>query len=87
MVNHCLTAFQSPCPVASWNEQAYEGRCAYIRTVNDQALSYEVQTMIIEGTKQEWLIRDIETGHSPQLSAPDTLSEMIIELTQQFDVM
>ena len=43
--------------------------------------------MIIEGTEQEWLVRDIETGHSPQLAAPDKLSDMIIELTQQFEVM
>ncbi|KAL8793250.1 MAG: hypothetical protein Q9195_004186 [Heterodermia aff. obscurata] len=86
-VNHCLTAFKSPCPVASWDEQAYKGRCAYIRTLNDQAVPYEVQNMIIKGTEQEWLIRDIETGHSPQLAAPDKLSAMIIELAQQFEVM
>ena len=86
-VSHCLTAFKSPCPVASWNEQAYRGRCAYIQTLDDQALPYEVQNMIIKGTEQEWLIRDIETGHCPHLAAPDNLSTMIIELAQHFEVM
>ena len=43
--------------------------------------------MMIEGTGQEWITRDIETGHSPQLAAPDKLSGIIIEIAKQLEAM
>ncbi|KAG7006502.1 hypothetical protein G7Y79_00014g036770 [Physcia stellaris] len=86
-VNHRLTAFKSPCPVASWNEQAHKRRRIYIRTFNDQAVPYAVQNKIIGGTEQEWLIGDMKTDHSPQLAASDGLSNVVIELIRRFEVM
>lgn len=79
-ISHGLTSFTSPCPPATWNAEAFKGRCAYIRTLKDQAVPYEVQNMILQGTGQEWITRDIDTGHSAQLAAPEELSKMIIEL-------
>ncbi|KAL8654427.1 MAG: hypothetical protein Q9226_003440 [Calogaya cf. arnoldii] len=81
-ISQSLTSFQSPCPAATWDKEAFKGRCAYIRTVNDQALPYDVQNMMLDGTGQEWIIRDIETGHSPQLAAPGKLSSIIIEVAK-----
>ena len=43
--------------------------------------------MIIEATGQDWTIRDIETGHSPQLAAPEKLCDIILELARHFEAM
>ncbi|MCJ1383829.1 hypothetical protein MMC17_006943 [Xylographa soralifera] len=34
--------------------------------------------------QQSWIIRDMATGHSPQLAAPETLTDIILDLAQQF---
>ena len=86
-ISHCLTSFKSPCPAASWDAEAYKGRCAYIRTINDRALPFKAQNMILEATGQDWIIRDIETGHSPQLAAPEKLCGIIVELAEHFEAM
>ena len=83
-LNQCMTSFKSPCPAATWDAEAFKGRCAYIRTLNDQAVPYEVQNMMIRGTEQEWIMKDIETGHSPQLVAPEKLSAIIPALPEHF---
>ncbi|KAL8798185.1 MAG: hypothetical protein Q9182_006877 [Xanthomendoza sp. 2 TL-2023] len=86
-ISQSLKSFQSPCPAATWHTEAFKGRCAYIRTVNDRAIPYEVQNMMLEGSGQEWITRDIETGHSAQLAAPETLKNIIIEVSKQFEAM
>ena len=45
---------------------------------------YDIQNMMIQGTGQEWITKDIETGHSPQLAAPERLSAIIMELAEHF---
>ena len=43
--------------------------------------------MMLEATGQDWVIRDIETGHSPQLAAPEKLCGIIVELAEHFGAM
>ena len=45
------------------------------------------QNVLLQGTGQEWITRDIETGHSAQLAAPEKLSSFIIEIAKQFEAM
>lgn len=52
-VSPSLTSFKSPCPAATWDTEAFKGRCAYIRTLNDRAIPYEIQNMMLQGTGQE----------------------------------
>lgn len=66
-------------------EPDYKGRIAYIRTVKDSGIPFEVQNMMLEGTDVEWIEKDIETGHSPQLVQPETLLGMFIELAEQWE--
>ena len=86
-ISHGLTSFKSPCPAATWDAEAYKGRCAYIRTLHDRAMPYEVQNMMLQATEQEWITKDIETGHCPQLADPKTLSGIILELAKHFEAM
>ena len=82
-----LTSWKSPCPRASWDEKAYKGRCAYVHTLKDQAIPYEVQGMMLQGSGQEWIIRDMDTGHSAQLVAPDKLVGIFLELARDFEAI
>ncbi|OKL63244.1 hypothetical protein UA08_01842 [Talaromyces atroroseus] len=82
-----MTSFTSPCPAASWNTEAFKGRIAYIKTVNDAAVPYQAQSMMLQASGQEWITRDIETGHSAQLAAPEKLAEMLLEIAKQFEAL
>ena len=86
-LNPSLTAFTSPIPRASWDSQAFEGRCAFVRTANDNAIPLPVQNMMLEGTGTTWITRDIDSGHSAQMAKPEELCEMVVELVQGFERM
>ena len=42
---------------------------------------------MLQQTGQDWIVKDIETGHSPQLAAPEELSDIILDLAKQFEQM
>ncbi|KAF4626045.1 hypothetical protein G7Y89_g12116 [Cudoniella acicularis] len=79
-ISQSLMCFTSPCPLTSWHSEAFHGRCAYVRCLHDKAISYDIQCAMLEHTEQEWIVRDIATGHSPQLAAPETLRDIILEV-------
>ncbi|KAJ5281397.1 hypothetical protein N7478_006769 [Penicillium angulare] len=80
-----LTSFSSPCPEASWHTDAFRGRVAYIYTLNDHAVPYEAQVAMVQATGVEWITREIASGHSAQLSNPEDLTKIILELGQQWE--
>jgi hypothetical protein len=81
-----LTAFYSPMPRASWDSDAFKDRVAYIRTVNDTGLPLFAQQMMLDNTKDvDWIVKDIESDHSPQLSHPEKLSELLLDLARIFE--
>jgi hypothetical protein len=80
-----MTSFTSPCPKASWDREVYKGRVAFIRTLNDAAIPLQVQQMMLDGTNTEWIVKDMETGHSPQISQPEKLAELIVQLSNVFE--
>lgn len=82
-----MTSFTSPIPPASWNTDAFKGRIAYIKTVNDKAIPYEAQSMMLQASGQEWITRDIETSHSAQLAAPERLADILVEVAKQFEAL
>ena len=86
-MNQGMTSFTSPCPPASWDAEAFKGRCAYVRTLYDQAIPLQIQNMMLQATGQEWITRDVESGHSPQLVAPEQSSNITIELAKMFETM
>lgn len=80
-----LSSFTSPIPAASWNASGYKGRCAYIKTTDDRAVPVQVQDMMIGGTGQEWITREIHSSHDAQISQAEKLTEIVVELAQQFE--
>ena len=80
-----MTSFHSPIPRATFDSDAYKGRTAYIRTTKDAAFPLQIQQMMIEGTGAEWIVKDIDSAHSPQLSQPEKLSAILVELAETFE--
>ncbi|KAH7379145.1 hypothetical protein DE146DRAFT_626061 [Phaeosphaeria sp. MPI-PUGE-AT-0046c] len=79
-----MTSFTSPVPRASWDSEEFKGSIAFIRTIHDAAIPLVVQQMMLDGTGAEFIVRDIESGHSPQLSQPERLTEILVELAKTF---
>lgn len=80
-----MTSFTSPIPRATWDSDEYQGRVAFIRTLNDAAIPLPVQQMMLDGTGAQWVVKDIESGHSPQISQPENLTAILIELAKGFE--
>jgi hypothetical protein len=80
-----MTSFTTPVPRASWDSDDYKRRIAFIRTVNDAAIPLAIQQMMIDGSGAKWIIKDIESGHSPQVSQPEKLAEILVDLAKTFE--
>jgi hypothetical protein len=80
-----MTSFTSPVPRASWDSDDYKGRVAFIRTIDDAAIPLAVQQMMLDGTGVKCITKDIESGHSPQISHPEQLAKILMDLTMSFE--
>lgn len=80
-----LTSFQSPVPRASWDEDAYKHRIAYVKTTEDAAVPLQVQEMLIQASGVQWETPEIASSHSPMLSKPEELAEIIISIAKKFE--
>ena len=87
-LNPRLSAWKTPAQPASWDDQEdFGGRLAYIHCLKDQNLPMPMQQMMIQGTGQEFITKNIDTGHSPQLVQPEELSDMVVEVGEKFQKM
>jgi len=82
-----MTSFTSPCPRATWDSEEYKGRVAFIRTLQDATIPLPVQQMMLDGTGAQWIVKDIDSGHSAQLSQPEKLTEILVELAKGFEAL
>ncbi|KAF5874877.1 putative prolyl aminopeptidase protein [Botrytis fragariae] len=82
----CLSyAFwHSPCPRGSWNQEPSRGKIAFIRTLNDTSIPLQFQDMFMQNMGEEWIVRDMDTGHGPQLVQPERVCDVLIELAREF---
>ncbi|KFY15305.1 hypothetical protein V492_02086, partial [Pseudogymnoascus sp. VKM F-4246] len=77
LLPHSLAAFDSTAPAPAWAEPAFAGRIAFLKCSADVALPPFLQDLFIEKSGVEWLVREVETGHSPWASRPEELAEII----------
>ncbi|TGO49072.1 hypothetical protein BOTNAR_0445g00020 [Botryotinia narcissicola] len=77
-------SWHSPCPRASWDQESFKGKIAFIRTLNDTGIPLHFQDMFMQNTGEEWIVRDMHTGHSPQLVQPERVCDVLIELARGF---
>ncbi|KAJ8062302.1 hypothetical protein OCU04_008848 [Sclerotinia nivalis] len=68
-------SWHSACPRASWDQEAFKGRIAFVRTLKDTGIPLEYQDLFLRGTGVDWMVRDVDTGYSPQLVEPEMICE------------
>jgi hypothetical protein len=85
-VPQCLGSFTSPVPRASWDAEDFKGRVAFIRAINDAGIPLQIQQMMIDGSGEDWIVRDMESGHSPNVSQPEKLVEILVALVKLFEM-
>jgi hypothetical protein len=52
--------------------------------LKDASIPVESQRMMIDATGVDWIVKNIESGHSPQASHPETLTSILMELVKAF---
>ncbi|EHA23670.1 catalytic protein, partial [Aspergillus niger ATCC 1015] len=65
MQPHALRAFETTATAPAWAESAFDGRRAYVRTLDDCCNPSSLQDMWLEKSKVEWEVVDFKTGHMP----------------------
>lgn len=84
LARHSAKAFNTPPMKLGWQEEGYNGKRAYLQCLDDQALPIQYQRQFTEGGPEEWTIRTLKSSHSPFLSMPlevaDVIEQMIGEL-------
>ncbi|KAL2794650.1 Alpha/beta hydrolase fold-1 [Aspergillus keveii] len=84
MQPHALRAFETPATAPAWAESAFDGRRAYVRTLNDCCNPSSLQDLWLEKSKVEWEVVDFETGHMPFVSQPRALAEQVVKFVVGF---
>jgi hypothetical protein len=52
--------------------------------LSDAAIPLHAQQIMVDGTGVEWIVKDIDSGHSPQGSQPEKLTSILVELAKAF---
>ncbi|KFY02634.1 hypothetical protein O988_02010 [Pseudogymnoascus sp. VKM F-3808] len=77
LLPHSLAAFDSAAPVPAWAESAFAGKIAFLKCSVDAALPTFVQDLFIEKSGVQWLVTEVEAGHSPWASRPKEVTGII----------
>ena len=72
-----LLSFNSPAGPTHYQDEAYDGRRVYVRTTQDQALPIEAQDAFVRECGVGWRVVTLESSHSPFLSMPDRLADVV----------
>ncbi|PVH96132.1 alpha/beta-hydrolase [Periconia macrospinosa] len=84
MTPHSLKAFETPQTAPAWAESAFDGRRAYIRTIDDQCNPLFIQDIWIEKTAVKWKTVDVKSGHCPFITQPEELAEIAVTLIKSW---
>lgn len=84
MLPHAMLAFETKSTAPAWADKGFDGRRAYVRTLEDCCNPSFVQDSWMEKTKVEWDVVDFKTGHMPFESQPEALAGQIVKFTKGF---
>lgn len=82
---HSQAALSSPSPPSAWGSEVYNNRRGYIRATDDRTILPIAQEMMVKFSGVEWNIREINTGHSPFLTRPQELADIVFDMIATFD--
>ena len=81
-----ILAFHAASGPTFFADTVYDNRRLYIQSELDQALSPIVQEDFRESTGARWDVRKLYTSHSPFLSIPTGLSQLIQDAIRKFEI-
>ncbi|RYO98127.1 hypothetical protein DL764_007172 [Monosporascus ibericus] len=81
---HALRAFETKPTAPAWADEAFSGRRAYVRTLNDCCNPVSLQDKWLEKSKVEWNVADLESGHMPFISQPEALAKQVVKFIHGF---
>ncbi|KAK7754319.1 hypothetical protein SLS62_003612 [Diatrype stigma] len=84
MQPHALLAFETAATAPAWADKGFDGRRAYVRTLEDACNPSSLQDMWLEKSGVKWDVVDFKTGHMPFVSQPQKLAATIVQLTNGF---
>lgn len=67
-----------------WRDKAYDGHRAYIRTLQDNALTIKSQDEFLARSGVEWLVKTVDASHSAFFSKTDEVVGLVAELAGEF---
>lgn len=84
LTHHSLqSTLDAPGPLA-FKESAYDGRRAYIRCAQDQAIPAVFQDAMVAASGVEWKVINMDASHSPFLSKPKETADHLIEVAKSW---
>ncbi|KAI1635179.1 alpha/beta-hydrolase [Biscogniauxia mediterranea] len=81
---HALLAFDTKASAPAWADEGFDGRRAYVRTLNDCCNPLWLQDSWLEKSKVKWDVVDFKTGHMPFVSQPQALAAQIVKFINGF---
>lgn len=84
MIPHALAAFETPVIAPAWAESAFDGRRAYIRTLDDKCIPLFVQNMWIDKSGVQWDTADLKASHCPFISRAEDVAETSMEFFKKW---
>ncbi|KAK6951733.1 hypothetical protein Daesc_006256 [Daldinia eschscholtzii] len=81
---HAAAALATKPTAPAWADSGFDGRRAYLRTLNDRCKHLSEQNQWLKKTGVEWKVVDFETGHYPFHSQPKAVAAHIVGLINDF---
>lgn len=79
-----LKSFSTASGKVYYGETMYDGRRAYIRTSEDQAVPPIAQDAFVAASGVAWDVKRLQASHSPFLSQPEELATLVSSLIEDF---
>jgi pimeloyl-ACP methyl ester carboxylesterase len=84
MKPHALQAFETKPSAPAWADKGFNGRRAYVRTLDDHCNPLFLQELWIGKSKVVWDVVDFKSGHMPFVSQPKALAAQILKFVDGF---
>lgn len=87
---HAIISMQAPSPRPAWQEAEYDAseshpcRRAFIRCSRDESVCLELQNRMIKDSGVNWLLRDLDSDHSPWLSREAEFVAVLKDVINEF---
>lgn len=78
MKPHALAAFETPATAPAWAESAFDGRRAFIRTIDDQCNPLFLQDTWLKKAGVTWETVDMKSSHCPFISRPEEVAKICV---------